>query len=43
MIEPKMKYEKKRVEVNGKQMAYVDVGEGDPIIFFHGNITSSYM
>lgn len=43
MIEPKMKYEKKRVEVNGKLMACVDVGEGDPIIFFHGNITSSYM
>ncbi len=38
-----MKYEKKRVEVNGKNMAYVDTGEGDPIVFFHGNITSSYM
>jgi len=24
-------------------MAYVDVGRGDPIVFFHGNITSSYM
>ena len=24
-------------------MAYVEAGEGDPIVFFHGNITSSYM
>jgi haloalkane dehalogenase len=43
MINPKMNYEKKRMEVNGKQMAYVDTGDGDPIVFFHGNITSSYM
>lgn len=42
-IDPTMRYEKKRVEVLGKSMAYVDVGEGDPIVFLHGNITSSYM
>src|SRR5258708_12729324 len=24
-------------------MAYVDVGEGDPIVFLHGNPTSSYL
>ena len=23
-------------------MAYVDVGRGDPIVFLHGNPTSSY-
>lgn len=43
MINPKMQYEKKKIEVLGKKMAYVDVGEGDPIVFFHGNITSSFM
>lgn len=24
------------------EMAYVDIGEGDPIVFLHGNPTSSY-
>ncbi|MEE9256666.1 MAG: haloalkane dehalogenase [bacterium] len=43
MINPKMKYEKKFAEVLGKKMTYVEAGEGDPIVFFHGNITSSYM
>ncbi|MBW2292023.1 MAG: haloalkane dehalogenase, partial [Deltaproteobacteria bacterium] len=37
------RYEKKHVEVNGKSMAYVEVGEGDPIVFLHGNPTSSYL
>ena len=27
----------------GKQIAYVEMGEGDPIIFQHGNPTSSYL
>lgn len=34
---------KKYLEVNGKRMAYVEMGEGDPIIFQHGNPTSSYL
>ena len=29
--------------VLGKQMAYHEVGEGDPIVFLHGNPTSSYL
>ena len=37
-------FEKKRVSVLGKTMAYVDSGgDGDTIVFLHGNITSSYM
>ncbi len=36
-------YERKRVSVLDTDMAYVDVGEGDPIIFLHGNPTSSYL
>ncbi|MFP6869092.1 MAG: hypothetical protein VCE91_07025 [Nitrospinota bacterium] len=43
MIDPKMRYEKKYIEILGKRMAYVDAGAGDPIVFFHGNITSSFM
>lgn len=34
---------KKFVEVKGKKMAYVEIGEGDPIVFQHGNPTSSYL
>ena len=34
---------KHRTEVLGAVMAYVDVGEGDPIVFLHGNPTSSYL
>ncbi|NNL44807.1 MAG: haloalkane dehalogenase [Woeseiaceae bacterium] len=34
---------KQHIDVNGKRMAYVEMGEGDPIIFQHGNPTSSYL
>lgn len=34
---------KKRIDVLGKTMAYVEMGEGDPIVFQHGNPTSSYL
>ena len=42
-ISARMPYAKKFVEVKGRRMAYVDEGAGDPIIFLHGNATSSYM
>ncbi|MCP5026395.1 MAG: haloalkane dehalogenase [Actinomycetia bacterium] len=29
--------------VEGKQMAYHEVGEGNPVVFLHGNPTSSYL
>lgn len=29
--------------VSGKQMAYHEVGSGDPVVFLHGNPTSSYL
>ena len=38
-----MTWDKKYIEVLGKQIAYVEMGEGDPIIFQHGNPTSSYL
>jgi haloalkane dehalogenase len=34
---------KKREIVRGKSMAYVEMGTGDPIVFLHGNPTSSYL
>lgn len=43
MILPTQRYEKKHIKVNGKSMAYAEVGEGDPIVFIHGNPTSSYL
>ncbi|WP_199613790.1 haloalkane dehalogenase [Paenibacillus alkalitolerans] len=36
-------YEKKRRQVFGLEMAYVEVGSGDPIVFLHGNPSSSYL
>jgi haloalkane dehalogenase len=34
---------RKRVNVHGVEMAYVDAGSGDPIVLLHGNPTSSYL
>jgi haloalkane dehalogenase len=37
-------HSKKFVTVNGKRMAYVQLGDGDPVfLFLHGNPTSSYL
>ena len=43
MISSDERYEKKRIEVLGSKLAYVEVGSGDPIVFLHGNPTSSYL
>ena len=34
---------KRHIEVAGQRMAYVEQGEGRPIVFQHGNPTSSYL
>src|SRR5262245_12816415 len=36
-------YERRRIGVLDSHMAYVEVGVGDPIVFLHGNPTSSYL
>ena len=36
-------YQKQRRPVLGREMAYVEVGQGDPIVLLHGNPTSSYL
>ena len=34
---------KQRIDIHGLAMAYHDLGSGDPIVFLHGNPTSSYL
>jgi haloalkane dehalogenase len=34
---------RQRMNVDGIEMAYLDTGTGDPIVFLHGNPTSSYL
>lgn len=42
-ISSTMPYPTRYVEVLGSQIAYVEAGEGDPILFLHGNPTSKYL
>jgi haloalkane dehalogenase len=34
---------RRRIRVLDSEMAYVDTGHGDPVVFLHGNPTSSYL
>jgi haloalkane dehalogenase len=34
---------KKQILVDGRRMAYVESGQGVPLLFLHGNPTSSYL
>ena len=43
MISAADPYERRRVKVLDSEMAYVDVGRGEPVVFLHGNPTSSYL
>jgi haloalkane dehalogenase len=43
MISAAFPYHKQRRRVLGREMAYVEVGAGDPIVLLHGNPTSSYL
>jgi haloalkane dehalogenase len=43
MMSADERYSKKRATILGRSMAYVDIGHGDPILFLHGNPTSSYL
>ncbi|MFT5170475.1 MAG: haloalkane dehalogenase [Candidatus Marinamargulisbacteria bacterium] len=42
-ISAEFPFESKYVQVNGSRMHYIDEGEGDPILFLHGNPTSNYL
>ena len=43
LISAAFPYQKQRRRVLGREMAYVEVGQGDPIVLLHGNPTSSYL
>ncbi len=43
MISAEFPYQKKFAEVNGRNIAYVEEGSGDPVVLLHGNPTSSYL
>ena len=43
MISDEERYPKKKANVLGYNMSYVDEGSGDPIVLLHGNPTSSYL
>jgi len=36
-------FTKKNIEIEGSGIAYVDEGQGQPVLFLHGNPTSSYL
>ncbi len=36
-------YEPNFVEVHGSRLHYIEAGSGDPVLFLHGNPTSSYL
>lgn len=38
-----LEYNHKKVDVLESEMAYLDEGEGEPVLFIHGNPTSSYL
>lgn len=42
-ISPDDPFERKRIPILDSEMAYIDEGEGDPVVFLHGNPTSSYL
>ena len=43
MVSAAFPYQKKRQRVLGHEMAYLEVGEGAPVVLLHGNPTSSYL
>ena len=42
-INPADHHPRRRIGVLDTEMSYVDTGSGDPIVFLHGNPTSSYL
>ncbi|MFQ5426248.1 MAG: haloalkane dehalogenase [Gaiellales bacterium] len=42
-ISAEFPFESRFVEVHGSRMHYIDEGSGEPVLFLHGNPTSSYL
>jgi haloalkane dehalogenase len=43
IVNPTDNHPRRRIRVLDTEMSYVDTGSGDPIVFLHGNPTSSYL
>ncbi|MEH6586015.1 MAG: haloalkane dehalogenase [Halioglobus sp.] len=43
MLAETMNYQKRFKTIDGKKIAYVEAGSGEPIVLLHGNPTSSYL
>lgn len=42
-VSSEMPYSYKKIKILGSNMAYIDIGQGDPMLFLHGQPTSSYL
>ncbi len=42
-ISAEFPFESKYLDIKGSKIHYIDEGEGDPILFLHGNPTSNYL
>jgi haloalkane dehalogenase len=42
-ISPDFPFQAKYAEVHGSRIHYIDEGSGDPVLFLHGNPTSTYL
>ena len=42
-ISPEFPFESKYVKIQGSNIHYIEAGTSDPILFLHGNPTSSYL
>ena len=42
-ISTEFRFRSNFVEVHGSKIHYIDEGKGEPILFLHGNPTSSYL
>ncbi len=43
MASSEQPHDKRFENVDGKRIAYIETGEGDPLVLLHGNPTSSYL
>ncbi len=43
VISSEFPFESKYIDINGSKIHYIDEGNGDPILFLHGNPTSNYL
>ena len=43
IISPEDTHPRQKIAVLDSEMVYVEIGQGDPIVFLHGNPTSSYL